>query len=83
MDYTARQVEDITYAVVMVHEGKAYTEVLKFKELFFYNEDEEEREVVFALEEDFENIIKLSLGEQLPVRVVRDLNEYGVIERIA
>ncbi len=83
MDYTARQVEDITYAVVMVHEGKAYTEVLKFKELFFYDEDEEEREVVFALEEDFENIIKLSLGEQLPVRVVRDLNEYGVIERIA
>jgi len=51
--------------------------------LFFYDEDEEEREVVFALEEDFENIIKLSLGEQLPVRVVRDLNEYGVIERIA
>ena len=83
MDYTARQVEDITYAVVMVHEGKAYTEVLKFKELFFYDEDEEEREVVFALEEDFENIIKLSLGEQLPVRVVRDLNAYGVIERIA
>ena len=83
MDYTARQVEDITYAVVMVHEGKAYTEVLKFKELFFYDEDEEEREVVFALEEEFENIIKLSLGEQLPVRVVRDLNEYGVIERIA
>ena len=83
MDYTARQVEDITYAVVMVHKGKAYTEVLKFKELFFYDEDEEEREVVFALQEDFENIIKLSLGEQLPVRVVRDLNEYGVIERIA
>jgi len=83
MDYTARQVEDITYAVVMVNKGKAYTEVLKFKELFFYDEDEEEREVVFALEEDFEKIIKLSLGEQLPVRVVRDLNEYGVIERIA
>ena len=83
MDYTARQVEDITYAVVMVHKGKAYTEVLKFKELFFYNEDEEEREVVFALEEEFEKIMKLSLGEQLPVRVVRDLNEYGVIERIA
>ena len=83
MDYTARQVEDITYAVVMVHEGKAYTEVLKFKELFFYNEDEEEREVVFALEEEFEKIIKLGLGEQMPVRVVRDLNEYGVIERIA
>jgi len=83
MDYTARQVEDITYAVVMVHEGKAYTEVLKFKELFFYDEEKEEREVVFALEEEFEKIMKLSLGEQLPVRVVRDLNEYGVIERIA
>ena len=83
MDYTARQVEDNTYAVVMVHEGKAYTEVLKFKELFFYDEEKEEREVVFALEEEFEKIMKLSLGEQMPVRVVRDLNEYGVIERIA
>lgn len=83
MDYTARQVEDITYAVVTVYEGKAYTEVLKFKELFFYDEEKEEREVVFALEEEFEKIMKLSLGEQMPVRVVRDLNEYGVIERIA
>ena len=81
MDYTARQVEDITYAVVMVHKGKAYTEVLKFKELFFYNEDKEERELVFALNEEFEDILKMKQGDQMPVRVVRDLNEYGIIER--
>lgn len=83
MTYKATQVEDITYAVVTMNQGRTYTQVLKFKELFFYDEDKEERELVFALEEDFENIIKLKLGEQMPVKVVRDLNEYGVIERIA
>jgi len=34
------------------------------------------------VEQEFEKIMKLGLGEQMPVRVVRDLNEYGVIERI-
>lgn len=83
MKNQATKVEDITYAVVMIHEGKAYTETLKFKELFFYDEDKEERELVFALEEEFEKILKMNLGEQMPVRVVRDIVEYGIIERIA
>jgi len=77
----ANFVEEITYTIVMVHKGKAYTEVLKFKELFFYNEDKEERELVFALNEEFEDILKMKQGDQMPVRVVRDLNEYGIIER--
>ena len=77
----ANLVEEITYTIVMVHKGLAYTERLTFQELFFYNENKEERELVFALNEDFENILKMKQGDQMPVRVVRDLDEYGIIER--
>ncbi len=41
----------------------------------------EDRELVFALNEEFEDILKMKQGDQMPVRVVRDLDEYGVIER--
>ena len=74
-------VDEITYTIVMVSKGLSYTEKLTFKELFFYNEDKEERELVFALNEDFEDILKMKQGEQMPVRVVRDLDVYGIIER--
>ena len=77
----ANFVEEITYTIVMVYKGSSYTEKLTFKELFFYNEDKEDRELVFALNEEFEDILKMNQGDQMPVRVVRDLDEYGVIER--
>jgi len=77
----ANFVEEITYTIVMVYKGSSYTEKLTFKELFFYNEDKEDRELVFALNEEFEDILKMKQGDQMPVRVVRDLDEYGVIER--
>jgi len=77
----ANFVDEITYTIVMVHKGCSYTEKLTFKELFFYNEDKEERELVFALNEEFEDILKMKQGDQMPVRVVRDLDEYGIIER--
>ena len=77
----AQEVKQIKYAVVMIFEGQAYTEQFTFEELFFYNSNEE-REVVFALNEDFEDIIKMKQGDQMPVRVCRDINQWGVLERI-
>ena len=77
----ANFVEEITYTIVMVNEGLSYKEKLTFKELFFYNEDKEERELVFALNTEFEAILKMKQGDQMPVKVVRDLSEYGIIER--
>ena len=77
----ANFVEEITYTIVMVDKGLAYRERLTFKELFFYNEDKEDRELVFTLNEYFEDILKMKQGDQMPVRVVRDLDQYGIIER--
>ena len=77
----ANFVEEITYTIVSVHKGSSYTERFTFKELFFYNEDKENRELVFALSEEFENILKMKQGDQMPVRVARNEDEYGVIER--
>ena len=77
----ANFVEEIRYTVVMVFKGKAYTEHLTFQELFLYEEGKEEREVVFAISEDFEKVIKMNQGDQMPIRVSRDANEWGIIER--
>jgi len=74
-------VDEIRYTVVMVFKGKAYREQFTFQELFFYKEGVEEREVVFAISEDFEKVIKMNQGDQMPIRVTRDLDEWGIIER--
>lgn len=77
----ANLLEDVTYTVVAVYQGKPYTYHFSVKELFFYNENTEEREIVFCLCEDFETILKMNHGDQMPIKISRDADEWGIIER--
>ena len=77
----ATEIKEITYAVVSIHEGQSYTEYFTFQQLFFYK-NIENREVVFALNEEFEKIIKMNKGDQMPIRICRDVEEWGILERM-
>ena len=83
MKTKAQFLADVTYEVVMTDGGAVSTETVDFNRVF--NNDVEEGcdwEFIYAMQEDFEAILKLDQGESMPFKPCRDSEEWGLVLRV-
>ena len=79
----AQFLAEITYEVVMTDGGAVSTERVTFNRAFnTHKEDGCDWEFIYAMQEDFEAILKLEQGESMPFKPCRDSDEWGLILRI-
>lgn len=80
----AHFLDEVTYEVVMTYGGAVSTERVTFNRVFYnYKKEEgEDWEFIYAMHEDFEDILKLKQGEAMPFKPCRDSEEWGLVLRI-
>ena len=83
MKTKAQFIEDVTYEVVMTDGGKVSTERVTLQRAFFNNlEEGDDWEYIYAMQDEFEAILKLEQGESMPFRPDRGSEAWGLILRI-
>ena len=79
----AQFIEDVTYEIVMTDGGAVSTQKVTLQRAFFNNLGEgEDWEFIYAMEDEFEAILKLKHGESMPFQPCRSSEEWGLILRI-
>ena len=79
----AQFIEDVTYKVVMPYDGGVDTQYVDIKRVFFNSlPDGDDWEFIYAMQDEFEAILKLKCGKSMPFQPCRDSEDWGVIVRV-
>ena len=77
----ASTLDQIKYQITIVEGTYVETYEMDFNRVFNSNKGND-YEFVYALQEDFEDVMKLSIMDAMPFKANRDMpNQYGIIVR--